>query len=218
MPISLRSSNPEERPGLPAHRIASFDSLPGHGSDACGTIRNEPMVAHPALNEIMMPQLNTSTTVEELSRDDYVFLREEMRHEDDLINSRLSWLINSQSFLFGAFAITLNGSPSSKFTMYAKLNVVLVNWLPVAGILSVAASYLTILAAILHIRTIRRLARGKYPPNLLPLQGEIFVGRMGLSGAVVTPLIFSRRLACDHSRSLVRQLTFAQGECLPWRF
>ncbi len=138
----------------------------------------------------MMPRLNTSTTVEELSRDDYVFLREEMRHEDDLINARLSWLINSQSFLFGAFAITLNGSPSSKFTTYAKLNVVLVNWLPVAGILSVAVSYLTILAAILHIRTVRRLARGKYPPNLLPLESEIFVGRMGLSGAVVTPLIF----------------------------
>lgn len=99
------------------------------------------MVARPALNGIIMPRLNTSTTVEELSRDDYVFLREEMRHEDDLINARLSWLINSQSFLFGAFAITLNGSPSSKFTMYAKLNVVLVDWPPVAGILSVAVSY-----------------------------------------------------------------------------
>jgi hypothetical protein len=71
-----------------------------------------------------------------------------------------------------------------------EVNVVLVNWLPVAGILSVAVSYLTILAAVLHIRRVRRATRGKYPPNLLPLQGEIFVGRMGLSGAVVTPLIF----------------------------
>jgi energy-converting hydrogenase Eha subunit C len=137
-----------------------------------------------------MPRLDASTTGEDFTRDDYVFLRQEMRHEDDLINARLSWLINSQSFLFGAFAITLNGSPSSKITMYAKLNVVLVNWLPVAGILSVAVSYLTILAAILHMRRVRRLARGKHPPNLLPLQGEIFIGRMGLSGAVVTPLIF----------------------------
>lgn len=137
-----------------------------------------------------MPRLNTPTTVEGFSRDDYVFLREEMRHEDDLINARLSWLINSQSFLFGAFAITLNGSPSSKFTMYAKLNVVLVNWLPMAGILSVAVSYVTILAAILHIRRVRRLARGKYPAHLLPLHGEIFIGRMGLSGAIITPVIF----------------------------
>jgi len=148
------------------------------------------MVARPALNEIIMYRLNASATDEEFNRDDYMFLREEMRHEDNLVNARLSWLINSQSFLFGAFAITLNGSPSTKFPMYAKLNVVLVNWLPVAGILSVAVSYLTILAAVLHIRRVRRVARGKYPPNLLPLQGEIFVGRMGLSGAVVIPLIF----------------------------
>src|SRR5579863_10441730 len=122
-----------------------------------------------------MPRLDASTTGEEFTRDDYVFLREEMRHEDDSINARLSWLINSQSFLFGAFAITLNGSSSSKFTMYAKLNVVLVNWLPMAGILSVVVSYLAILAAILHIRRVRRLARGKYPPNLLPLHGEVSI-------------------------------------------
>ena len=28
----------------------------------------------------------------------HAFLREEMRHEDNLINARLSWLVNSQSF------------------------------------------------------------------------------------------------------------------------
>jgi len=32
-----------------------------------------------------------------------------------------------------------------------------------AGILAAAASYLTIWAAILHIKKVRRLARGKYP-------------------------------------------------------
>jgi len=137
-----------------------------------------------------MTRVNSSTTPDELSKDEYVFLREEMRHEDNLINARLSWLVNSQSFLFGAFAITLNGSTQSRFSMFARLNVILVNWLPVAGILAVAASYLTIWAAILHIRRVRRLARGKYPPHLLPLHGEVSIGRMGLSGAVFTPIIF----------------------------
>ena len=137
-----------------------------------------------------MPQVNSPTTADELTTDEYIFLREEMRHEDNLINARLSWLVNSQSFLFGAFAITLNGSAQSKFPMYAKLNVILVTWLPVAGILAAAASYLTIWAAILHIRRVRRLAQGKYPPHLLPLNGEISTGRMGLSGAVFIPIIF----------------------------
>ena len=137
-----------------------------------------------------MPQVNSPTTTDELTKDEYIFLREEMRHEDNLINARLSWLVNSQSFLFGAFAITLNGSAQSKFPMYAKLNVILVTCLPVAGILAVTASYLTIWAAILHIKRVRRLAQSKYPPHLLPLNGEISTGRMGLSGAVFIPIIF----------------------------
>jgi hypothetical protein len=137
-----------------------------------------------------MQQVNSPTTADGLTKDEYIFLREEMRHEDNLINARLSWLVNSQSFLFGAFAITLNGSAQSKFPMYAKLNVVLVTWLPVAGILAGAVSYLAIWAAILHIKRVRGLAQGKYPPHLLPLNGEIYTGRMGLSGAVFIPIIF----------------------------
>jgi len=137
-----------------------------------------------------MPQVNSPTAADELTKDEYKFLREEMRHEDNLINARLSWLVNSQSFLFGAFAITLNGSVQSKFPMYAKLNVILVTFLPVAGILAVTASYLTIWAAILHIKRVRRLAQGKYPSHLLPLDGEISTGRMGLAGAVFIPILF----------------------------
>jgi hypothetical protein len=137
-----------------------------------------------------MPQIKSPATTDELTKDEYIFLREEMRHEDNLINARLSWLVNSQSFLFGAFAITLNGSAQSKFPMYAKLNVILVTWLPVAGILAAVASYLTILAAILHIKRVRRLGQGRCPAHLLPLDGEISTGRMGLSGAVFIPIIF----------------------------
>ena len=149
------------------------------------------MAARAAPIDIAMPPpVNSTTATDQLAKDEYVFLREEMRHEDNLINARLSWLVNSQSFLFGAFAITLNGSTQSKSPMFARLNVILVNWLPVAGILAVAASYLTIWAAILHIRRVRQLARGKYPPHLLPLDGEVSVGRMGLTGAVFTPMIF----------------------------
>jgi hypothetical protein len=137
-----------------------------------------------------MPKVDSVISPNELAKDEYIFLREEMRHEDNLINARLSWLVNSQSFLFGAFAITLNGSIQLKFPIFARLNAILVTWLPVAGILAVMASYLTIWAAILHIRRVRHLAQGKCPPHLLPLDGEISTGRMGLAGAVGTPIIF----------------------------
>src|SRR5258708_1102177 len=138
------------------------------------------MPPHALLKKIVMTRVNSPITGDELTKDEYMFLREEMRHEDNLINARLSWLVNSQSFLFGAFAITLNGSAQSKFPMYAKLNIILVTWLPVAGILAAAASYLTIWAAILHIKKVRRLARGKYPPHLLPLHGEVSIRPTGL--------------------------------------
>jgi hypothetical protein len=56
-----------------------------------------------------------------LSIEEYVFLREEIRHQDNLINARLSWLVSSQSFLLSGFAVTLNGSAQSLLPIYAKL-------------------------------------------------------------------------------------------------
>jgi hypothetical protein len=84
------------------------------------------MVAHQVFREIIMPRVNYPTTGDELTKDEYTFLSEEMRHEDNLINARIPWLVNSQSFLFGAFATTLNGGAQPKFPIYAKLNVNLV--------------------------------------------------------------------------------------------
>ena len=51
--------------------------------------------------EVPAPDIKTSDTPIESSEADwrrYLFLREEMRHEDNLINQRVSWLIGSQAF------------------------------------------------------------------------------------------------------------------------
>src|ERR1700684_555876 len=98
-----------------------------------------------------------------LSIEEYTFLREEIRHQDNLINARLSWLVSSQSFLLSGFAVTLNGSAQSLLPIYAKLNVILVNSLPVAGLVTDVASYLTIWAAISRMRNIRHLAGKSHP-------------------------------------------------------
>ena len=93
-----------------------------------------------------------------LSLREYTFLREEIRHQDNLVNARLSWLVSSQSFLLSGFAVTLNGSAQSLLPIYAKLNVILVTSLPVAGLVTDVASYLTIWAAISRMGNIRHLA------------------------------------------------------------
>ena len=157
----------------------------------------------------MPPRVNSPTATDQLTKDEYVFLREEMRHEDNLINARLSWLVNSQSFLFGAFAITLNGSTQSKFSMSAQLNGIQTHVTAGGRYPCRGSSYMTIWAAMLHIRRVRRLAWGKYPPHLLPLHGEVSIGRMGLSGAVFIPMIFSGGVACRHRPNLVWELRFA---------
>ncbi|MGB8356798.1 MAG: hypothetical protein WCD79_23070 [Chthoniobacteraceae bacterium] len=120
---------------------------------------------------------------------EYLFFREELRHEDNLINQRVSWLVGSQAFLLGAFA-TLITSTLKMSDLGGIRNYMLVG-LPVAGITGVLANYVTILGAVLHIRGVRRLVADKRTlqmPSLGKWHGLQL--RMGLFGPLVTPLIF----------------------------
>ncbi len=125
-----------------------------------------------------------------LSLREYTFLREEIRHQDNLVNARLSWLVSSQSFLLSGFAVTLNGSAQSLLPIYAKLNVILVTSLPVAGLVTDVSSYLTIWAAIHRMAKIRHLAGSFHPPHLPSIQAEACLRRMGLAGPVLIPVVF----------------------------
>ena len=125
-----------------------------------------------------------------LSLSDYVFLREEIRHQDNLVNAQLSWLVSSQSFLLSGFAVTLNGSAQSLLPIYAKLNVILVTSLPVAGLVTDVSSYLTIWAAIHRMAKIRHLAGRSHPSHLPSIQAEAYLRRMGLAGPVLIPVVF----------------------------
>jgi hypothetical protein len=125
-----------------------------------------------------------------LTTEQFIFLREEIRHEDNLINQRLSWLVSSQSFLLTGFAIALNGPVQSKFPDYEKLTIALVDLLPAAGILTCILSFITIWAALIRMKTIRQLAGHTRPPHMPPVHGTDLTRKMGLSGPVLTPLIF----------------------------
>lgn len=113
-----------------------------------------------------------------LSLKEYSFLREEIRHQDNLINARLSWLVSSQSFLLSGFAVTLNGSARSLLPIYAKLNVILVNSLPVAGLVMDVASYLIIWAAISRMKNIRHLTGKSHPSHIPTVQAKVIERRI----------------------------------------
>ena len=128
---------------------------------------------------------------EEMEWREYLFFREELRHEDNLINQRVSWLISSQAFLLGGFATLINAAGSTTASRLDKLRGVMVSGLPIAGILAVFAGYSTILAAVMHVYGIRQSMtnrRFKQMPSLY--NWHLLQRRMGLLGPLVTPLIF----------------------------
>jgi hypothetical protein len=134
--------------------------------------------------------MNPANTAKNLPLREYGLLREEIRHQDNLVNARLSWLVSSQAFLLSGFAVTLSGTAQALRPIYAEVNLVLFASLPIAGLITDIVSYATIWAAILRMRSIRELAHGSHPPNLPTIQADQFERRLGLAGPVLIPVIF----------------------------
>ena len=128
---------------------------------------------------------------EEMEWQEYTFFRDELRHEDNLINQRVSWLIGSQAFLLGGFATLINSGASTTTSSLSRLAGAMLTGLPIAGILAVFAGYVTILAAVMHVHGIRRLLATRRYKTMPSLHNWHAVQlRMGLFGPLVTPLIF----------------------------
>ena len=128
----------------------------------------------------------------EIGWQEYLFFREELRHEDDLINQRVSWLVGSQAFLLGGFATLITGVNGGRVPILDEIRNYMLVGLPVAGILGGLANYVTILGAVLHVHGVRRFVANKRPPSHMPSlkSWHTLQLRMGLFGPLVTPLIF----------------------------
>ena len=123
----------------------------------------------------------------------YNILRDQLQHEDNLITQRLSWLMGSQAFLFTAYAIVLNGPERAKSVRVGALQDDLLAILPAVGLLSAALIYISILAGVLAMFGIHRLAREfcddaafRFPP----LRGSKLKRYMGFASPLVLPPIF----------------------------
>jgi hypothetical protein len=122
---------------------------------------------------------------------EYQFFRDELRHEDILINSRVSWLISSQAFLLGGFATLFSANASSGSAEFHYLRGLLLMGIPLAGLLGVVVNYVTILGAVLHVRGVRKITKTIRVPRMPTLNNwhtpQLW---MGLFGPLATPLIF----------------------------
>src|SRR2546425_10826614 len=82
--------------------------------------------------------------------DYYNLFRQRLEHEDNLIIQRLSWLVASQSFLFTAYAIVLNGltaTPPPAVAGYMEQQRLVFRLIPVVAIITNGLIYLRIIAA-----------------------------------------------------------------------
>ena len=116
----------------------------------------------------------------------YMHLRSRLEHEDNLIINRVLWLMASQSFLFTAYAIALNGPASRRHAL-------LIHVLGVVAILSAALIFIGILAAVRAMAWIRGLQRERVPePSRLGLPPLHSPGRVvpGLAAPILLPPTF----------------------------
>lgn len=117
----------------------------------------------------------------------YAMMRARLDHEDGLIVSRLAWLMASESFLFTAYAIVLNGATSSQHGRLLQL-------IPVVAIASSALIFVGIVAAIRAMAWIRGLLRARVPDEtalgLPPLHTPRAIAASGLVAPVVLPVVF----------------------------
>jgi hypothetical protein len=146
------------------------------------------------MSQNLVNETSKSELVDISPLEQYHLVRSQIEHEDNLISQRLSWLLASQSFLFTAYAITLNGPSQSHFKTFEANSELLVRLLPLVGLISTLLIWISILAGISAMKKLRvdfeRGVRGHLPGGLPTIQTGGMAFRAGQFGPVLTPLLF----------------------------
>ncbi len=107
--------------------------------------------------------------------------------------NRLSWLVASQSFLFTAYAIVLNGTPQALGTASATRQELLRNLLPALGLATCGLIYLGVLAGVRVVAVLRRrLRQCRHEEATLreTSLGTPITHALGLAAPLLLPLLF----------------------------
>jgi len=120
----------------------------------------------------------------------FSLLQARLSHEDDLINQRISWLVNSQSFLLTAYAITLNGLAADASKPLAIVQRKLLNLLPLVGVACVLLVCVALIGGRCALGELRRFARAEFPKDRLFLVSKPTTQFFGVSAPVLIPIVF----------------------------
>jgi hypothetical protein len=121
---------------------------------------------------------------------DFTLIQTRLSHEDDLVNQRVSWLVNSQSFLLTAYAITLNGLAADASKPLAIVQRKLLEMLPIVGIACVLLVCVALVGGLCALAELRCFAATKYPKDRLFLISKPTTQFLGVSAPVLIPIVF----------------------------
>ncbi len=121
---------------------------------------------------------------------DFSLIQSRLSHEDDLVNQRVSWLVNSQSFLLTAYAITLNGLAADASKPLAIVQRKLLDLLPLVGVACVLLVSVALIGGLCAIAELRKFAATNYSHDRLFLISKPTTQFLGVSAPVLIPLAF----------------------------
>ena len=113
-----------------------------------------------------------------------------LSHEDDLINQRISWLVNSQSFLLTAYAITLNGWRQIPGVLRRRFSSELLRAVADGGNRLRDSCGRGDYGRSLRLGELRRFAATKYPKDRLFVISKPTIQFLGVSAPTLIPIVF----------------------------
>ena len=134
----------------------------------------------------------TPPPLPELER--YKLVRQQIEHEDNLVSQRLSWLLGSQSFLFTAYAITLNGPAQIRSKELEQHIGLLLLILPLVSIISAFLIWVAVLAGTWTMYKLRRMYEREFVQffgsRIPPVQSTGGALILGHFAPVILPAVF----------------------------
>ena len=118
-------------------------------------------------------------------------IRRQIEHEDSLVVNRLSWLMGSQSFLFTAYAIVVNGPVVPRTASFTTKQDHLLATIPLLGLACCILIYAGVVGAALVMKHLRADLASRIKGTVQPpIQGSAMTRALGMAAPLLLPPFF----------------------------
>lgn len=130
----------------------------------------------------------------------YELTRDHITHEDDLVNSRLTWFLVVQSLLFAAYGVTLEAPQVGQSTpLQIQLLETVIPWIGIAASILVFSSILGARLTILHMQKFWFDQDTNEISHFPPIVCKACAKWLGDAEAYVLPFVFGITWVCISS-------------------